>query len=102
MPRRASQASPTAAVWGWQSSASRSFPSRRTYSTADFLNAKHDHELTARKETVLNIDYRQHGIGTASCGPYMSEKYRFNEKEFSFAFRIKPYFSEDTSLDALY
>ncbi len=72
------------------------------YSTADFHNAKHDHELTARKETVLNIDYRQHGIGTASCGPYMSEKYRFNEKEFSFAFRIKPYFAEDTSLDALY
>lgn len=72
------------------------------YSTADFHNARHDHELVARKETVLNIDYRQHGIGTASCGPYVAEKYRFNEREFQFAFRLKPYFREDTSLDTLY
>jgi beta-galactosidase len=72
------------------------------YTTQDFQNATHDHELVARPETVVNIDYRQHGIGTASCGPYMSERYRFCEKHFSFAFRLRPYFSEDTELDALY
>ena len=72
------------------------------YTTNDFLEAKHDFELKARPETVVNIDYRQHGIGTGSCGEYMSEKYRFNERNFSFAFRLRPYFSEDTELDSLY
>ncbi|MBE6952933.1 MAG: DUF4981 domain-containing protein [Ruminococcaceae bacterium] len=72
------------------------------YTTADFHKAQHDNELVARKETALNIDYRQQGIGTASCGRYLAEKYRFNEMEFSYSFRLKPYFSEDTSLDSMY
>ena len=72
------------------------------YSTADFQDARHDHELKARKETVLNIDYRQQGIGSASCGPRLNAKYQLNAREFSFGFRLKPYFAEDTSLDSLY
>lgn len=72
------------------------------YSTADLQNARHDHELVARKETVLNIDYRHNGIGTASCGPRLNPKYCFTEREFHFSFRLCPYFAEDVSLDNLY
>ena len=70
--------------------------------TMDFATTAHYHDMNARKETVVNIDYRQNGIGSGSCGPYLSSKYRFEEKEFAFAFRLKPYFSEDSKLDTLY
>ena len=36
-----------------------------------------------------NIDYRNSAIGSASCGPELMKKYRFDEKEFSFGFRIR-------------
>jgi beta-galactosidase len=40
--------------------------------------------------TFVTIDYKQNGIGSNSCGPELFEKYRFSEKEFKCAFRIKP------------
>ena len=49
---------------------------------------RHDFDLVPRKETVVNIDYRQNGIGSASCGPALDEKHRFNEKNFRFSFRL--------------
>ena len=52
-----------------------------------------DAELEAAKETYVYIDYKQAGIGSNSCGPELKEKYRFNENEFDFAFRIKPVFA---------
>ena len=58
--------------------------------------------MKARKETVLNIDYRQQGIGSASCGPRLNAKYQLNAREFSFGFRLKPYFAADPSLDSPY
>ncbi len=66
------------------------------YTTEDFMNAKHDHELVARKEVCLNIDLRQQGIGTNSCGPYTHEKYRFSDDSFSFDFKLRPFFAEDS------
>lgn len=55
---------------------------------------KHDHELKPLKETVVNIDYRHNGIGSNSCGPELFSKYRFEEKQFSFSFRILPVFTD--------
>ena len=39
------------------------------YSTEDLTWAMHAHELHRRKETYLNLDYRQGGLGSNSCGP---------------------------------
>ncbi len=50
----------------------------------------HDFELQPKAETVVCMDYKQEGIGSGSCGPISSEKYRFNEKDVNFTFRIKP------------
>ncbi len=58
------------------------------YTPAQMTEIRHDFDLVPRKETVLNIDYRQNGIGSASCGPELDEKYRFNEKNFHFSFRL--------------
>ncbi len=37
------------------------------YTTNDLTNAKHPYELTKRKETIVNIDFAQSGIGNGSC-----------------------------------
>ena len=59
--------------------------------SADALTeAKHDYELVPSKETYVSIDYKQSGIGSASCGVELDEKYRLSEKRFSFAFSVKP------------
>jgi beta-galactosidase len=50
----------------------------------------HDYELVPLKETVVNIDYRHTGIGSNSCGPTLLPEFRFDEKEFTFKFRIVP------------
>ena len=49
----------------------------------------HNHELPESDETVLSIDYRQNGIGSHSCGPQLLDKYRLNEKEFTFKVLVK-------------
>ena len=59
------------------------------YTAHDLENAAHSFELTPRKETVLRIDYKVSGIGSNSCGPELLPKYRFEEKEFEYAFAIK-------------
>ena len=44
------------------------------------------------KETCVNIDYRQSGIGSNSCGHALKECYRLDEKTIDFSFRIVPGF----------
>lgn len=52
----------------------------------------HDYELVPRKDTVINLDVRQDGIGSNSCGPSLNEKYQLKEKAFRFSVRIMPAF----------
>ncbi len=47
-------------------------------------------KLRPMKETCVNIDYRQDGIGSNSCGPHLAEKYQLCEKEFTLSFRLLP------------
>ena len=58
--------------------------------TAEIMSkTAHNHELPESDETVLSIDYRQNGIGSHSCGPQLLDKYRLNEKEFTFKVLVK-------------
>lgn len=38
--------------------------------------------------TVLCLDYKQNGIGSNSCGPLLSDKYKFNEEVFTFKMKL--------------
>lgn len=68
-----------------------SFGINASHFTPEMLTeTAHDYELQPKAETVVCMDYKQEGIGSGSCGPISSEKYRFNEKEVNFTFRIKP------------
>jgi len=50
-----------------------------SYYTQEELTAKaHNYELEKSGYTVLCIDYMQSGMGSASCGPQLAEKYRLN------------------------
>ena len=68
--------------------------SAHRFTTMDLENARHTHELAPRGEITLNLDYRHHGIGTASCGPKPWEQYWLRPGEFRFAVRLCP-FSKD-------
>ena len=50
----------------------------------------HDYELKPLDETVVHIDYRHSGIGSNSCGPELDKKWRLDDREFRFSFRLLP------------
>jgi len=59
------------------------------YTPQDLTQALHQHELKPRKETIVNIDYMNSGIGSNSCGPELSDEFKLN-KDFNFKFCMKP------------
>jgi beta-galactosidase len=63
--------------------------SLRKHSLEDLDKCKHPHELTPLDETVLNLDYVQHGIGTGSCGPAPFEQHRLKTGPFEFSTSFK-------------
>jgi beta-galactosidase/beta-glucuronidase len=60
--------------------------------TADeFTRAAHPHELPVSHRTVFNLDYRQCGLGSNSCGPGPLPQYLFNLTEpVVFSLRLRP------------
>lgn len=54
------------------------------YLQEDLTAAAHNFELIKSDLTELCIDYRQSGIGSASCGPELLQKYRLDEEFFDF------------------
>ncbi|MCU9613056.1 DUF4981 domain-containing protein [Caldibacillus lycopersici] len=61
------------------------------YEATDFEAANHTYELEKRDYLVVNLDYAQHGLGSASCGPDVLEKYKLKPVPFTFSVRLKPY-----------
>lgn len=60
------------------------------YSQEELAKKAHNYELDPSGYSILCIDYKQSGVGSNSCGPYLMEKYQFNAKEFEFSFYISP------------
>ena len=59
------------------------------YSTKTLMDAMHQDELQKDEFITVRIDYKNSGMGSASCGPVLSEEYRLSEKDISFSFYIK-------------
>ena len=64
--------------------------SAHAYTAADLEAARHPHELTQRPEIILNLDWRQHGIGSASCGPGVLPQYALAPVPFQLALWLAP------------
>ena len=61
------------------------------FSPEDLDRAQHIHELRPREEVFLCLDYRQCGLGNASCGPPVLEKYRLYPEPVEFGLSLRPY-----------
>ena len=61
------------------------------HTTEDLQSAKHPFQLPARQSTVLNVDYRQQGVGgDDSWGAWPHEAYLIPCRAQSYAFRLRP------------
>lgn len=60
------------------------------FSQEQLTDKKHNWELIPEDRTVLCIDYRMSGIGSASCGPDINEDFCLHEKAFSLKFWFEP------------
>ena len=54
------------------------------YSEEELSQKSHNYELEKSGYSIMSIDYKQSGVGSTSCGPYLLEKYQLNEKSFDF------------------
>ncbi|KAL5335879.1 glycosyl hydrolases family 2, TIM barrel domain-containing protein [Aspergillus crustosus] len=59
------------------------------YFPHDLNDAKHPHELNPLDVTVLNLDYDNHGLGSASVGPRPFEQYQCKTEAFEFGFELR-------------
>ena len=50
----------------------------------------HNYELEECGSTVLCLDYRHNGIGSASCGPVLRREYALTDETIDFEIRIIP------------
>ncbi len=58
------------------------------YSSKELTSKAHYYELEKSENTHVRIDYRVTGIGSNSCGPYISEQYVMNDEKVRFKFTI--------------
>ena len=56
------------------------------YSDEELLRCTHTNELQPVPGTIVTLDLRQRGLGTASCGPDTLEKYRIKPERYEFTF----------------
>lgn len=59
------------------------------YSVENLDKANHTFELEKSDSSEVLICYKNRGVGSNSCGPALSEKYRFIYEAFSYAFYVK-------------
>jgi hypothetical protein len=59
--------------------------SAQRFSTQDLESIAHNTELKLRDQLYVNVDHRQLGLGSNSCGPLPLEQYLLKPGEFKFA-----------------
>ncbi|MBM7571937.1 beta-galactosidase subunit alpha [Aquibacillus albus] len=52
--------------------------------------AQHTYDLVKQDFITIQVDHKQHGLGSSSCGPDVLEKYRLYSGPFQFALQLKP------------
>ncbi len=58
------------------------------FTAEDLYKATHTVDLVRRRETILNLDLAQRGLGTATCGPDTLPQYQLSGREHRFAYRL--------------
>ena len=60
------------------------------YTAQDLDSAYHTYDLHPRAEVILNLDYRQRGLGTESCGPGPLEQYKIKPGRYAWSYTLRP------------
>ena len=63
------------------------------FTPAQLDATRHDYELVPMKETCVNLDVMQSGIGSNSCGPGLDDCWQMNAREYDFSVRLLPVFA---------
>lgn len=71
--------------------------SARYYDVTDLENAKHTNELQTRDYITLNLDYKQNGLGSNSCGQNQLTKYRCEFEPFELKLKLSVYSLKEIS-----
>jgi beta-galactosidase len=58
------------------------------FTTTDLYAAAHETDLRPRREVVVHADVVHRGLGTASCGPDILERYRVEPGTYRFTYRL--------------
>ena len=58
------------------------------YTQEELTAKRHSYELQPCGSTVVCLDYVQNGIGSNSCGPELSERYRLDAEQFNFEIKM--------------
>jgi beta-galactosidase/beta-glucuronidase len=64
--------------------------SAHRHTPEEFTQARHTTDLVPRPDIVLNLDYKQHGLGSNSCGPVPLPQHVLAPGPFQFAVRLRP------------
>ncbi|NQU40281.1 MAG: DUF4981 domain-containing protein [Lentisphaerae bacterium] len=64
--------------------------SANMYDQDAITDAKHPDELVRLSSITLNLDHRQRGIGSASCGPDVLPQYELPAEAFAFSVTLAP------------
>jgi beta-galactosidase/evolved beta-galactosidase subunit alpha len=75
--------------------------SARRYTDSDLEKAQHMSDLAPRDFITLNLDYRQNGLGSNSCGPAQSPENTVTPEAFQFRILLQAYMAEDSSPERL-
>jgi beta-galactosidase len=60
------------------------------FTAQDLFAAHHTYDLKPRPETILNLDLRQRGVGTRSCGPDTLPAYLIAPGRYEWSYRVTP------------
>ncbi|HVH06964.1 MAG TPA: glycoside hydrolase family 2 TIM barrel-domain containing protein [Myxococcota bacterium] len=61
------------------------------FTAADLYGARRADDLVRRPETIVHLDLRNRGLGTASCGPDTLPRYRIGSGTHRFAWRLRAF-----------
>ena len=67
------------------------------YEAEDLEKAKHTVDLKQRDYITLNIDYKQNGLGSNSCGQSQLDKYRCKFEPFKLSLKLSIYNNKEIS-----
>ena len=72
------------------------------YSDENLSKAERINQMEKANFWTVNVDYKQAGLGTATCGPGVHDKYLINNDRYEYTIRLRPFCTKDTKEEKLY